>query len=74
MTNERTKDKSDDFHFESEMIFISDKLKQRERKHIMYVKAVFEKLENLQNTKKLKLPEVQENQMSETANVIANVC
>ncbi len=50
MTNERTKDKSDDFHFESEMIYKSDKLKQRERKHIMYV---FEKLENLQNTKKL---------------------
>jgi hypothetical protein len=40
----------------------------------MYVKAFFEKLENLQNTKKLKLPEVQENQMSETANVIAIVC
>ena len=53
MTNERTKDKSDDFHFESEMIYKSDKLKQRERKHIMYVKAFFEKLENLQNTKKL---------------------
>jgi len=53
------------------MISKSDKLKQRERKHIIYV---FEKLENLQNAKKLKLPEVQENQMSETANVIANVC